>query len=146
VSYSGDPSASDLDFVRFSIRDTSTSDELLEDNEINGLLTEHGSKYQAAAAAAEAVALGFAREADDITMGKLRIDRSKRADMYFTLAKRLKLDARRRVAPWAGGISKTDKETRRDDSDRVKPSFAIGMHETQPLDHGETQIATQDDV
>ena len=32
------------------------------------------------------------------------------------------------VSPWAGGISKADKDTRNDDDDRVQPAFTVNMH------------------
>ena len=51
-SYSGDPTTSDLDAVRFLIQDTTTPNEFLQNEEINFLLAQEVNFYMAAAAAA----------------------------------------------------------------------------------------------
>jgi hypothetical protein len=65
-SYSGDPSASDLDTVRFLLQDTTTADQLMSDEEIQFVIDSWadrvGSNYWAAAMCADNVAAKFARE------------------------------------------------------------------------------------
>lgn len=64
-SYSGDPSTSALDEVRFLLSDTDADDVLLQDEEINYALTKaDNSVYQAAHDCAYAISARFARKAD----------------------------------------------------------------------------------
>jgi len=121
-TYDGDPSANDRDWVRFEIQDTDSTDQLLTDEEIAGLITDRGSKEAAAVAAAEALAARFARQVDK-AVGDLRLSLSQRSKAYYKLA----ADLRRKLAlrtgkPLAGGLSKSRKETVESDPDRVVPS------------------------
>ncbi len=65
-TYSGDPSSSDKDEVRFLVGDTDTSDQLVSDEEINYALAVwldlYGTKYWVAAVVAENIAGKFTRE------------------------------------------------------------------------------------
>lgn len=63
ATYSGDPADTDLDQVRFLLRDTDTAAPLLTDTEIEWLLTEWGDTRQAARAGAETLAARFAQSA-----------------------------------------------------------------------------------
>lgn len=54
-TYSGNPGASTLDEVRFLIQDTNTNDQLLQDEELNYLITGYGDPYSAAVAAVSAL-------------------------------------------------------------------------------------------
>lgn len=54
-TYSGNPGASTLDEVRFLIQDTDTNDQLLQDEELNYLITSYGDPYSAAVAAVSAL-------------------------------------------------------------------------------------------
>lgn len=54
-TYSGNPGASTLDEVRFLIQDTNTNDQLLQDEELNYLITSYGDPYSAAVAAVSAL-------------------------------------------------------------------------------------------
>ena len=58
-SYSGDPSKSSTDTVRFLVQDTNSKDVLLQDEEIAFLVNEEGSVEQAAMRAAETIAAQF---------------------------------------------------------------------------------------
>jgi hypothetical protein len=64
----GDPESSDKDAVRFLLGDTSTANALLQDEEINWLLTRwlplHGTIEYVASVAAETIAAKYAREAN----------------------------------------------------------------------------------
>ena len=62
-------------------------------------------------------------------VGDLRLDYGN-ADVNETLrgkAKQLRMLGVRRVKPYAGGISDSDKKAAEADSDRVKPHFVIGQ-------------------
>lgn len=88
ATYSGDPSASDLDAVRFLIGDTDVSNLILTDSEVNFLLTEEGNKYSAASRAALSMAATFGRKADK-SVGDLSIRYSDRRQHYLELATKL---------------------------------------------------------
>lgn len=119
-------STSDKDQVRFLIGDTNTDKQLLQDEEINYALDQSSDNiYKAAALSAESIAMKLATYVDE------RVDvfevsqTSARANVYYKLAEELSEKAKKNVqlSPYAGGISKSDKETVADDTDRVEPFF-----------------------
>ena len=89
ATYSGNPSASDKDEVRFLIGDVDTDNALFTDEEIDWLISEEGSPLAAAARACEILATRFAREADT-AVGDLRVDLSKLSEQYAARAKALR--------------------------------------------------------
>lgn len=102
-TYTGDPSDSPKDTVRFLIADTDTSDQLLSDEEIAYVLSEAGgSVYQAAHDAAYSVASKFSRMATSKSAGDLSISYSDRAAAFYRVANEmLELAARREPpTPW----------------------------------------------
>lgn len=119
--------ASTTDQVRFLTGDTSNSaaTELLADGEITWILTQETNVYRAAAVAAEAIAGKFARLADT-SVGDVSVSNSQKYDHYMKLSKTLykKATGRGNAAPFVGGISVTDRDTRLDDTDRVMPFFS----------------------
>ena len=110
------------DKVRWYTQDVDTSEQLVQDEEITFALAEKNQNIlQTAALVAEVIARKFTREAT-ITVGDTRVEWSRRAELYWELAK----DLRTRtvvVAPFAGGISIADKQIYEDDTDRVHPLF-----------------------
>lgn len=122
-TYSGDPANSDLETVRFLIGDTVSTDVLLQDAEINYLLTVEPNVYKAAVTACKTIAATFARKADR-AVGDLFVKFSKKYDQYIALSQQLEIRAKRETAGiYAGGISRADKKTQDQDTDRVKPAF-----------------------
>lgn len=122
-TYTGDPSASTLEEIRFLLGDIVSTDPLITDEELLWLYGQHGSStYAAAAAAARSLAAKFARDVDR-TIGSLSISASKRADNFRALA--LELDSHNAgLAGWfAGGTSLGDKDSRASDTDSVVPMF-----------------------
>lgn len=105
-SYSGDPSASTRDLVRFLIRDTESADPLLTNEELDYLVLTWVNGYEAARAAALVLASKFTRQADiSKSVGDLSISESYggRAAEYRELASSL-AEQRQRLAPatpWA---------------------------------------------
>lgn len=76
-TYSGDPSNSSKDAVRFMIGDTDSTDPLLQDEEITYLVTIHAAVGMAAVGAARAIAARFSREGDKArTVGDLSLSES----------------------------------------------------------------------
>lgn len=121
-TYSGDPSTSDLDAVRFMIQDTVQEDPLLQNEEISFLLTETGSVRSAAVRAAQTIAAKFARLAD-FTLGDYSANYSQRAQQYTQIARELSAKSAVLAAPFAGGITRSQKEAVRQNSNRVDPKF-----------------------
>src|SRR5690606_25432890 len=122
-TYSGDPSSTDRDAVRFLIGDTDTDDPQVSDEEIDYLLTSHGSVNAAALGAARAILARYSRLVDK-SVGDLRLSYSQRVSGYKTLVASLQQRVAMAVAtPFAGGLSKSQKESVEDDSDRVEPAF-----------------------
>lgn len=115
-TYSGDPTDSAKDEVRFLIGDTDSSTQLISDEEINYLVGIHpavvgSANYLAAAAAARAVA-GKYTGAVSKQVGSLRINLAERASQYAELAKSLEEAATTGVgqiigAPILGGGGRT---------------------------------------
>jgi len=140
-TYTHDPSASDRDWIRWRLSDTNCDAPLQWDEELAGLLALYPTKYLAAAAAARAVAQGFALKVD-ITMGKLSIKHSQRAEQYAAMADELEDEggASTSAAPWSASISRSRKQGYREDSDRTLPAFARGMHDTEPGQSGERNL------
>lgn len=119
--------ATTTDQVRFLTGDTSnvSATELLADGEITWILTQETNVYRAAAVAAEAIAAKFSRLADT-SVGDVSVSNSQKYDHYMSLAKTLRAKAIRRggAAPFVGGLSVADRDTRLDDTDRVEPFFS----------------------
>lgn len=125
-TYTGDPSDSDKDAVRFIIGDTNTGDQLLSDEEIAWLLTENGGKYAAAVAACEAIAAAFSRKIDltSASEGSLSLSYADRRKYYLEMAATIRRkNSITSVIPYAGGIRISDKSTNETDTDRPDPDF-----------------------
>lgn len=125
-TYSGDPSSSDRDAIRFLIGDTETLDQLVTDEEIAYALTQQPSINLAAALVCDAIAAKFAREADR-RVGDVSLSASQRAEAYRTKARDLRTNGLSLALPSFGGRSISEKETLDEDSDAVQPSFRIGQ-------------------
>ena len=125
-TYSGDPGASPKDAVRFLIGDTDTTDQLLGDEEIDYLVTTAGTTNEAAAQACEAISVGgrlVDKEVDDLV-----IKARQRSEQYQKLASALrKRRVGSRMGVFAGGVSISDKESRRTDTDVPSPAFNRGQ-------------------
>lgn len=131
-TYAGDPSMSDRDAVRFLVGDTDTDDQLVTDEEIAWQLTEEADVYGAASTVAFAIAGRFARKADK-SVGDLRVSFSQQVQQYRELAITLRQRQGQSLAePYAGGISISGKRTVENDTDRVRPAAAIGVHDLWP--------------
>lgn len=125
-SYTADPTNRPIDAVRFLIGDTDSTDQLIQDQEIQWFLLNE-PVIRAAARAAEAIAAKFSRKADK-RVGDLWLELSQRAKQYRELAGELWEQAGGKspnlaLAPYAGGISRADKDSVEEDSDRVRPAF-----------------------
>lgn len=110
-TYSGDPSASALDELRFLIGDTDEDNQRITDEELTYLLGVHAdqgasySNYLAASAACRALAAKYASLRDK-TVGSLSISYSQTYQHFLELAEQLattSAGARKFGAPVLGG-------------------------------------------
>ena len=123
------PNSSAKSWVRLRIGDTSSGDQLLQNEEIDALVEDGGNKYAGAALAAETVGAYFARRADK-RIGKLQISMAKTSEHFFQLADRLRVElAEQSGGVYVGGVSLSDKEEDKTDTDAVQPSFAKDQFE-----------------
>ena|SRR5215831_20452512 len=137
-SYSGSPSASPKDEVRFLIGDTNPADQELQDAEINYCLAlvwgdpknapAYGN-YLAAAHAADNLASLYARQADK-SVGDLHIAYGNRFKQFQLLAQRLRARATNHMVPaWAGGEHWSDKWNNYLDRDLLQGAVKVdGMN------------------
>lgn len=127
-SYSGDPSTSSCDAVRFLIGDTVTSDPLLQNEEIEYMIAQHSNIYLAAAFCCDAIEASFSRLADT-EMGELSVKASQRAIAYAKLAAKLRKSAMGASKPHASSVYTAEKEAIADDTSIVQGTFKKGMHD-----------------
>lgn len=131
-TYSGDPSDSNRDAVRFLVRDTNEATAQLSDEEIEWMLSENGNNvYLAAVQSVDYIANTYATQARSRTVGALSISYEARADEYRKLgmALRQRWATFTTITPYAGGISRSDKRTNEQDTDWDKPDFVRHMQE-----------------
>lgn len=136
-TYSGNPGHSTRDAVRFLIGDTSSKDPLLLDGEIDWLLGQYSNKPMSAAIrACETIASKFSRMSDE-AVGQVKISFSQKAKGYLTMRDELRQRiALEDIAPYAGGISRSDKRTEEANTDRVKPDFTKQMMDDNEVGPG----------
>lgn len=132
ATYSGDPSLSNRDAVRFLIRDTDMTSPHIQDEEIDWLLTQTSNLYWASIMAAESVATTYSQssgsgQVKSKTVGALSISYTDLAKEYRgivgDLKRRMALGLGLSFRPYAGGISESDKDANRLDTDYDQPSF-----------------------
>lgn len=98
-TYSGDPSSSAKDEVRFLVGDTDSTVQEASDEEVAYILTMHGDpgstygNYAAASVLAQAIASKYAKKADK-SVGGLSIQYRAKFENYMALAERLRGFAR----------------------------------------------------
>ena len=126
-NYSGDPSVSSKDAVRFLVGDTNPDEPLVQDEEIVYMLALETDPKGAAAAICEALSAKFAT-AVDMRLGDYSISMSQKAESFAARARQLRIASGIRIGvPYAGGISVSDKGAQEEDDDRVQPAFRRRM-------------------
>lgn len=116
------------DIVRLLIGDTLSSDPQMQDEEILYYLTQRASPYGAAAECCRTLQARFSRSVD-FASGDTSAKYSQMAKAYAIKAAEFEAKAAMAGAgaPYAGGISVTDKQNQQCDQDRVQPQFQVGM-------------------
>lgn len=131
MSFSYQPGADDdLADIRAAIGDTESSaptSERLEDEEIERLLTVHGSRAAATVAAAQALIAKISRRATEKSTGALRLVYAQRVENLWKLVRALEAAASGAAMPYLGGASVSDKDAVEGDADRIQPAFKGGM-------------------
>ncbi len=130
-SYSGDPSSSTLDEIRFLIQDTDTTDQLLSNEEITYLSTAYaGDAYSAAVACVVALIGQAARsEEESKKVGDLSLTRKAGARLAQWEALRKHLEAERfRRYPAAPAVNANALlPTRERDPEDEGTDFVVGQ-------------------
>lgn len=85
-TYSGNPAASELDLLRFMLRDTDSTTALMQDEEINYINSTYRNINMRLALGFRQCALSLSRLAIKRTLGPQSEDNSKRLAMYEKLA------------------------------------------------------------
>jgi hypothetical protein len=128
-TYSGDPSLSDRDKVRFLVFDTDVNEQLINDEEIAWVLTEQSNIYMAAANVAEAIAAKFAKDINRSAVG-LSASPGGRGRFYLDLADKLRSQAatvNTHGEIFAGGLSIAGKAALNSEADDTQPTFKTGQ-------------------
>lgn len=134
-TYTGDPSVSTRDQIRFLIGDTDSTDPLLQDEEIEWTLTNAGgSIYQAAHDLCYALGSKFARLATSKSVGDLSLSYQNRSDAFMKQAERLlELAARREPpTPWVSPKNVTTAAKRTELGEQGQ-EFFTGIHDNKRL-------------
>lgn len=133
MSYTYDPVlGANKDKVRYLVQDTDDKDWLITDEEINFALSQKGSNlYRAAALVCRTIAAQLGRQLTLVDPA-MKLDANEQYEHYIELAKEYEKDGMRSggVGLFAGGISKSDRDARRDDSDRISPAFSVDTNST----------------
>lgn len=118
--------------VRLKLGDTNASNQQLQDEEIDLLLSETGSETAALVAAAQALAAKYAPSVDK-WVGDLKILASQRHRAYLDLIEKTLTGtasaASRLAVPTAGGVYAAEKEAMEGDDSLVHPAFRRGLHD-----------------
>lgn len=133
-TYSGNPNHSAKDQTRFHLGDTDPSDPLLSDEEIAwGLSQYNNSPMITASRLCENIIAKFSRMADE-AVGQVKINFRQKAqnmrDLQTTLRNRVAMEE---CGPFAGGISVSQKQANRANTDNVRPDFTKHMMENYDI-------------
>ena len=144
-TYSGDPTTSNKDAIRFLIGDVDSQDQQLMDGEINYTFILRGTVYGAAAQCCRHLSSRYSRRADSV-QADLRTLYSSIAKAYATRAK--EYENREAIGggaiAYAGGISQGDKTRQEASSDRVTPQFNLGMTDNSiPMTQGGNELLSE---
>jgi hypothetical protein len=142
ATYSGNPAASERDMIRFRTGDTDMTSALLQDAEIDAMIATETSLNRRLASCLEAIGRKLMRQ-PNFALDKWREDRQAVAQSFLAEAKALRKKATSQGV-YAGGLTKTDKAAREEDSDRVAPYAFEGMDE-YPVDSNPEADSDEDD-
>jgi hypothetical protein len=121
-----------LNSVRLLCGDTDTTDQLVQNEEINfGLSQTNNNVYYAASWVCRVIASKFSRMVDTTLDGALSAKYSERAKQYQQLAAQVEAQGKKTsgkaLGVFGGGVSVVDVTIAHEDPDRVKSAFKIGQ-------------------
>jgi hypothetical protein len=131
MSWSYDPSlGQDADKVRFLIGDTDTTNQLVQDEAIDTMISLYGDNFAAAAALCDGLATKFAR-LPTITISGITIRGTERAEQFRITAASLRRQSAQGAPgalglPSVTGVSVSDVQSNQQDTDRVPDKFQVG--------------------
>lgn len=140
-TYSGDPSRSTRDEVRFLIGDTIKSRPLFDDREVDYQLTKTPNPQIAGARLLYAKAAEYARQAD-IRVGDVSKAFSKVSEAMKKCAAELEREALKLAKPFFGGLTKAGKRALAQQTDDVQPQFLIGQNDDPGVVQLNKDVAT----
>lgn len=145
-TYSGSPSTDLKDRVRFLIRDTDTTNQLISDEEILWALTDRGSNHYAAAATCCRVIGAQAAGANQVTVGDVSESGgpSGTAQEWMDLADtydRKATSVGSCPSPFLGGSSIDRRATVAADTDRSRPNFWVGQFDNPSVSLSSTSTS-----
>ena len=124
-SYSGDPSTSTRDAVRWHIGDTDSDEQMVSNEEIDFALGRNTAPLRAAIEVLESVASRYARQVDTST-GGISVMLGARSAAIRAQVDTLRAQLQRHEGVptfYAGGQSEAERVTDRSDIDLVQPRF-----------------------
>jgi len=133
-TYSGDPSTSTRNEVRFLINDTNANDVLFSDEELDYLIDEWGSNvYEIARACCETLVSRFSRLADSTSksVGDISLSESytAKSQQYQDLAKSFFYRRLRKAPPTLFANAESLKSTNDREIDDYNTDFFAGIHD-----------------
>lgn len=136
-SYSGSPSSSQTDEVRFLAGLTNADDQQMSDEEIAYCISKSPNVMLAAAMACDYMQARYAREADIRAgaNGELSIKFSQIAKAYADRAAALRMRALGSAMPWTAAISIDEKQGNEEDADRTQPAFKRNQFDSNVADY-----------
>jgi len=123
-SYNDSDLSTELNQVRRLIGDVNSTGVIFSDEEIGFYIDQEANIYGAASVACESLQAKFAGGVSK-TVGKLSIELQQRVTHYKDLAETYKAKSKMKggIQLFAGGLSISQKEAERSNTDRVDPSF-----------------------
>ncbi len=121
-SYSGNPSSSPKDEVRYLLQDTDTDNQLMSDEELAYLIARWGSPYMAAYYAALTLSMRYAAQVDT-SVDRVSESASQRSAAYRAIAEAMLVAAQTDCLPSIGGRKLDEKQALADDPNAVQPEI-----------------------
>lgn len=134
-TYTGIPSSSEKDKVRFLCGDVDVTAQLVQDEEIEWVNSVYPSCRLAAAVVCEAIAARFSC-AVDCTVGDISKKNSQKAEAFRKRAEELRNLEGNDALPFFGGLSKSGKRALDQNPDAVQPNFRIGLDDNPKAAQG----------
>lgn len=133
-TYTGNPMDSALDQTRFLIGDTDQCSQLLQDGEIQWVLSQYNNTpLNAAIRCCEAIMSKVTRLVDE-SVGQVKMSYSQRYKAYRSLRDELvgRLAVENAV-PFAGGITYSQMQATASNTNRVRPDFTTQMMDNRDV-------------